>query len=866
MALTTVRYGRYSTSAESAIGTIVASANRACVFDSATQNVWIHTIGGVIRKDTTTDATVRYGLYACNTSNQPTTRLGYTSSISVTSSTFSVRTAAVSVADSSPTNAAIKLASGSLYGISILSTVAAIDHSMVTAASITATNESFYRRSSVTTVTDPFGTYGTGGNVVYSTEGHMTVWAEGYLNVKPEVATGLSPSGSITSTTPTMIASFQDLNGAYGTSSGNGVDTGDRMTKYAIEVRTSGSATANIWSSTYTATGTEQTNNAIARAWAGSTLTRGTTYEWRIQFFDEFNAAGDWTAWTSFTPASLGYVTTDGSPTGKTESASPSFAGKWTHQNSKSTNAVQLRLYDGSGVLLRDTGTITKTVASSAAPGTSFTISWADTGFTTDLTWGASYQYEIRGRDTDGLWSDYSTPKRTFATNASPSIPASLSPTASTVYTSYPLLSCSATDSDDTVATGLEVSARIKDNSGTVLYTRAMTYNAGNGLWEYQTTGTDLASFATYRWDASAYDGTLYSGGVTSSGSRTWSSEATFVYASGPTVTMVSPTDGGTVTSSSITVTWTTTGQVRYKVDLYPNNVTTALYASGWVISGTSSHVIPSGYIANGTDYDLVVTVENSTPLQGSSGIVDITASFTPPATLINVTSAAVKTVGTNPWSTAISVSWGQSADTGFQQYIVRRSAGSGPDAASTIVARITAATTTTYTDYTPASGINYLYTVTQVSNSSGVLIESVAATTTNSVTFGGIMITAVGAAASTTQAAIRYTAERDEERVLDEAVYQTLAGGVPQTIRSRSRYRTITFDAVMPDDTYSTAAQKRTELVALDEADTIVCYRDNTGRKWFAKVVDLVFTDQIPDWWRASVSLREETYTEAVD
>ena len=99
-----------------------------------------------------------------------------------------------------------------------------------------------------------------------------------------------------------------------------------------------------------------------------------------------------------------------------------------------------------------------------------------------------------------------------------------------------------------------------------------------------------------------------------------------------------------------------------------------------------------------------------------------------------------------------------------------------------------------------------------------------------------------------------------------DWVCIQTLAGGVPQTIRSRSRYRTITFDAIMPDDTYSTATQKRAELVALDEADTIVCYRDNTGRKWFAKIVDLTFTDQIPDWWRASVSLREETYTEAVD
>lgn len=856
MALTTVRYGRYSTSAETVWGTVATSNIRACVFNSATQNVWVHTLGGWIRKSGGTNSTVRFGLYG-TTSNNPSTRLGYTSSISVTSTSFTSRTASVSVTDSSPLQTAIKLASGSLYSIAILSTTASTDHTMATAAAITATNEQFYNKSG-TSLPAPFGSYSA------STEGHMTVWAEGYLNELPEAA-NLSPSGTINDIAPTFAADFRDLNGAYGTSSGLGVDTGDRMTQYAIQVRTSGSATADRWDATYTATGTEQTNNAIARAYGGSTLTRGTTYEWRIRFYDEFNAAGAWSAWTSFTPANLGYVTTDSDPTGKIESNTPDFKGRWTHQSSASTNAVQVRLYSSSGVLLQDSGTITKTVTSSASPGTLFTITWADTGFT-NLTWGASYEYEIRGRDTSNNWSNYSTPRRTFNTNAAPSVPSSLSPDNGQVYTAYPLISCAATDVDDTTATGLTVSARIKDNSSTVLYTRTMTYNSGNGLWEYQTTGTDLASYATFRWDASAYDGTLYSGGTTVSGSRTWSSEASFVYALGPTVTMVSPTDGSTVTTSALSISWTTTNQAQYRVRLYPDGGTTALYDSGWIVSGTSSHSLPAGYIENGVAYDLVVDVENTTPLTGSSGIVDITAAFTPPATLTNVTATAVKTVGANPWSTAVTVAWDQSADAGFVEYIVRRSADDGPDAAEAIVARITAATTTTYTDYTPASGIEYTYTVTQISNSSGSELESARASASIEVSFGGVMLTAIGAAASTTQAALRYTAERDEARVIEETVYVPLSGANPQTIRAATRYRTLTFEAILPADDYSTAAQKRGELVALDEANVTVCYRDNHGRKFYGRIADLAFTDQLPDWWRCSVVIREEFYTEVVE
>jgi hypothetical protein len=392
-----------------------------------------------------------------------------------------------------------------------------------------------------------------------------------------------------------------------------------------------------------------------------------------------------------------------------------------------------------------------------------------------------------------------------------------------------------------------------------------MTYSSTNNRWEYQTTPTDLASYGAYRWDASAFDGTLYSGETTVAGSRTWSGEATFTYAQGPTVTMVAPLDGDTLTASSLAVSWTTTNQAKYRVRLYADGGTTALYDSGLTVSGTSSHNIPSGYIQNGSAYDLVVDVEDTLALTGSSGIVDLSASFTPPAELTNVTAVATSTVGTNPWDTAIVVSWDQTADPAFTSYLITRVAASGPDAAPTLVARITAATATSWTDFTPVSGVEYTYVVAQTSNASGEEIGSYGVNASATATFGGIMLTAAGDAASTTQAALRYTADRTEDRTIDEAIYTPINRREPETIRSATRYRSMRFDIALPNDDYSTAAQKKAELEELDAANVTVCYRDNHGRKFYARIVSLEFTDQLPNWWRATMQIREERYVEGV-
>ncbi len=99
-----------------------------------------------------------------------------------------------------------------------------------------------------------------------------------------------------------------------------------------------------------------------------------------------------------------------------------------------------------------------------------------------------------------------------------------------------------------------------------MLFSRAGTLVAGQ--YQYQVTATDFATYTTYKWDAYAYDGALYSGTQTVLANAVASSEQTIVYAQGPVVTITSPADGSTQVSSAVNVVWTATGQVKWEVRL----------------------------------------------------------------------------------------------------------------------------------------------------------------------------------------------------------------------------------------------------------------------------------------------------------
>jgi len=692
-----------------------------------------------------------------------------------------------------------------------------------------------------------------------------TVYIYGYENVAPQAPGLVQPSGTEQSLTPQFAAAFYDLNGDYGDTSGDGVDSGDGLYRYQIQVMTGAGTGTTMWDGTFTASTTETNNDLMDRVYSGSTLSRGTTYYWRARHQDFAGAWGPYSSWLSFTISARGTVTLDGAPNGKQlVVAGITFNGKWTSQQSQDTDRVQIRLLAANGSVLQTSPEITKTVVHASPPGTAFTINWADSTFT-DLNWNTSYQYQIRGRDTSGQWSNWSN-ARTFFTNAAPTIPSQLSPANDAVYTSYPLLRCKFSDADDTSAGTLEGLIRItRPDLGTVDV--EPTYNSGTDYWEFQTTGTELDEYGTFTWRATAFDGTLFSGGELLEADASWSNAATFQYLAGPGVTITAPDDLDTVATSSMTVTWTATGQVNFRVRLY-NVVTGALaYDSGTVVSGTGSHTIPAGSYQNDTDYTVEVSVTDGVPLVGVATIT-VSISYTPPDDVENVSVTTIGDVVAN----MAQVSWDPTTypvdgDPAFAAYSVYRTTVGGPDDGRVRLATITDPNVTSFVDPHPSSGYDHLYEVVQSVTSGTDTIDSEPVGGTVSIALGRFTVLTLLSNPLTYQAFLSNVTEFTGGDQDDQVVYPSLGGGPPVTVYSEAYFETLQLVAQVIAIDSLTAEQAYDGLRALRRQLGTVSMRNGSGDKQFMAITGLGRVKNIGDvsgrWYTVTLDLRQEDVTE---
>lgn len=838
-------------------GTLANGELRASTYNKLGSNLWAYQMRIYAAKDPGSgNVTTRLAVYETSGSKNPTTRIGYTNSFTVSNTgdyAAAMQSKTASFAWSNgPSAGAVPMSSGKRYALAVLGTGGNLNHRMRQAAQNSGADENrmFYKYGQSQPPASSYSGYSS------SYEGWLTISIDGDINVAPNTPSGLAPAGTINNATPTFAATFSD----------NNENRGDYLNQCKIQVRRVSDG-AVFWDTTITATSGERSTKAISRTYGGTALVRGTSYEWRCQMSDYFGAWSSWTAWTAFVPANLGYITLDGDPAGKILTVTPDFDGKWTHQSGDDMTHAQVRILGQSGNVLQigaeyDIADVT----SSAAPGTAFTVDWSDTGLSA-LVWGASYSYQIRGKDQTGIWSDWSD-ARSFSTNAAPSIPSQLAPADGTILTSYPKLICRATDPDDTPGGTLAVFARIKDASGSVLYTRAMSYNATTLQWEYQTDGTDLASYATYRWDAYSYDGTLYSGEQTTSGAAIKSAEATFVYALGPTVSVDNWTDGDTVTTASMQVDWTTSDQVKYRVTLLDVATGSLVYDTGVVISAAGTHTIPSGYYHTGQSYQLVVWVEDSTPLSGESSVIGLTIAYTEPDAITGFRAVPIG-IGDDPngWTTAIELSW-EATSYGtetWQRYEITRIAASGKDRTAILWRRITAPSQVSVIDYVPACGVEYTYTIRQVLLQGLDELASEAVTAAATAQFGGVVLSSV-AHPDSLRVALRYTTERPHARDIVETVYHPLSGDAPVGVRARNYEWSAEFEAQLWTDEWSTADDKRLALEELDATLGTICYRDDRGRKQFCALIKCGITDQVPAWYEATIGMRVEGYQEGPD
>lgn len=659
---------------------------------------------------------------------------------------------------------------------------------------------------------------------------------DAYTAQPPNAPTGVGPSGQAASLTPTLTATFQDPNKAYG----------DYPSALQIQVRHSGGAV--VWDSGKVATtGTEQTNKAISRTYAGAALSFGSFYEVAVRFWDAADLAGPYSAWVQFVPTQGPDIPTGLAPTGKTNDLTPDFSGTYQAGSSAGTgmNAAQVVLTNLEGtVTIWDSGTV-------AASGASFTIPYGTLGTGASggaaLTNGLQMAWKARTRDSNNIWGPYSDPALTLLnTNALPAAPTLTSPAENGSSDVSPTFTWTHQDADGDAQA--EATIDIRDNAtGASLSGYPATIA---GATASHTTGLTLTIGTKYQWTVKTSDGDGYG---------PYAAPQTFTPNNGPTVAVTAPI--GAIGTPVPTVTWTYSAggggaQSKYRVML--RRAGALVYDSGDVTSAGTSHAIPLGVVHNGETYQVTVAATDSLAAVGTSPPVTFTASWAVPDSITGL-AASVDVV--NAW---IALQWDMVATalTDFLYYaIYAREQGT---TAWTRIGVLRSRSATAFTYYYPAAGVSYDLAVTQVVSLSGEPNESDKVTIAESVTWtGGVFLAAVSDPRAT-QVVLPYMQNR---AVTHHRVAEPLMpwGRTKPVYRIGPwEWRTVDLSALVTVGNDATLAAAR----ALVAAHTLLVYRDARGRRIFGNVTAEGYNeaDQFPFNWQVGAQLEESDYTEAVE
>lgn len=848
--------GRRVTGPEQDIAEIGSGQQRACVFDAATQTVIVYKLGAWVGNDESTpEFRIGWGT-ASGGGPAPDDLLAYTAEMTATALYVDITggasyegAVAPFIVQAGSRSAGVLTARNGVLGVS-----------MRQAAAITAGNENFYTKSGLgsTVPTDPIG----GSPAI---NGHLSVWATGDANDPPAVPTALSPAGTITNgdLTPLFTSGFADPNETL--SNGQAFDYLNQV-QIIVERVSDG---AVMWSHTYTASSGERTAKQASVEYAGTTLVRGTAYRQRVRHSDRSGAWSPYTTNTTFTISNAGSVAQPSSPSGKQNTRTPGpFTAVWSHASGLAMAGVAVNIYSANGVLTRTMSVIPKSVAN----GGTISVTWAETGFAA-LSWGTGYEFGIVGVDTAGAISQES-PRRAFTTNAAPAVPSGLSPANNGVLTAYPVLRCTVTDAD---GDALTVKARIKSNAGAVLFTRTMTRVGTTNSYTYQTTATDLATYTTYRWDAYAYDGTLYSGATTVEADAAKSTEAVFQWADGPDLTVTAPTVGQVLTSRTITVSWTAPTQVKRQVflsrpDGFILGATALDTTTEQTITVTDWPLQFSEYgdgIRNQTDYGIWMQVRDAADLIAYSPVIPIRVEY-PPATMIAGFVAAPTQLPLDNDPTAVLCTWEPTTypASEFIAYDLLRvplSAPQGDPVGSPVwLRRITSPIQLAYLDAEAVSSQAYEWQLLQTVRVGADEVQSLAATSQALLDFGGVVIGSV-LQPETYHLEMRYASSRGDEGewTLGQDVSFVRGLGAQKSRAIRGAQREWDFSGeyrLLSDDAGSAEARERAFRAIAEHGGTL-CIRDGRGNREYValsnarirqramKNVDLALAFRNVDW-----------------
>ncbi len=342
--------------------------------------------------------------------------------------------------------------------------------------------------------------------------------------------------------TPVFNAIFQDPN------------TGNTATYYQIQVNTaSGFNGTSMWDS-----GQTQLSPSLAigarmpnKTYAGSSLTEGATYYWRIRFTDNYGAVGTWSSTAQFTmnttPSAPTALLTNGNTNPSGLTVAPNLRAQFNDPNATDTGTyyqIQVNTTSGfNGTTMWDSGSVGISPAISngssiPTPG----VLYSGTALTTN---GATYYWRIRFTDNYGTVGNWSSTAQ-FTMNTTPLAPTSLYAEAATNPTNVidmtPEFSAIFNDPDtgDT-ATAYQVDVNTASNFlGTSMWSGSGSITPvaiGARSPDISYAGTTLTSNgATYYWRIRFTDnhGTV----------GAWSSVASFTMQGAPTTPQSLLTDG----------------------------------------------------------------------------------------------------------------------------------------------------------------------------------------------------------------------------------------------------------------------------------------------------------------------------------
>jgi hypothetical protein len=826
-----MHYGRRNTGADPAWGEIGANNQRAYIPNTLTETIIAYAMGTRAGRSGASTPLSRMGIGSVSGS-APGALLAYTGSFSPSNASSYGGDLTTYTAD---LETPLLMTDGSRYALVLTAKNASLGHGMIPSDNISATDENMYTRSGLSTSIplDPIAGSG-------SPEGHMTLWVTGEINVAPNTPTNVSPSGGLSAAdlTPNIEADFSDANETLP----NGKSF-DYLNRVHIRVERD-SDDFEMWDYAYTASSAERTAKRSSKAYAGTALVIGTTYRIFIRHSDRAGAYSGFAQATFTINAGGTVVMTSSTPVGKILTTTPTFTAQWTHQTSSAADRTRIRLLQG-GEVITESQEITISVA---ANGT-ISIPWASIVWSPSLPGnallpGSAYRYQIKARaTTGGVWSPYGDNPNDAGdgiridVNSTPNVPTNLAPSQSQVVTSLPKLTFAGTDADDpfTSLTGSLMITRA--DLSTV--TRTATRNLTTGLFEYQTTSTDLPAVQTFTWKAQVSDGTFTSA---------YSANATVVYATGLTVTLTAPTPSQVITTASLPVSWSAiANQTHYEVQLWELNSSgqrlstiTPSYTTGTVVSAATSFNVPATAYKNLTNYEVVVKLTNNLAQTGNSAATLISINFTPPDTL-NLTATPVRYAGEVSFS-SIYVEWSPTTYSGsaFLGYYLWRTPLSGENAGQReLLRKIPRAAQVGFVDAHPVSGVDYLYELSQLVRIGTLDVYSIAAQAQTRIDLESVVLT-LATNPETYRIELHHRSARGSgpfmvsEHVGQRQRVYPINARLPRVIvGTLDAWKDVgTFALLTTDD--ATAEQKINDWRELMRSGGTICLRDFTGVKRF--------------------------------